>query len=358
MFQAVRVLTRPELTAALAARQMLLERRRLSPVQAIRALTPLQAQDTLAPYVALAARLEGFTREQLHAAIERRTVVKSTLMRTTLHLTTAGDYPAFAQLARQVRLRGWRQRYQHLDEAAVDAELRSWLKTPRTNNEIRERIRSYPGVPAGDWELVMFARTLLALVQLPPAGFWGERRAARFAVFPRPLPDPVQAATRVVRRYLAAFGPASRRDIAAWGGVPQRDFADALARIRTVSYLDERGVELLDLPGQPLPGARADLPVRFLARWDQALLAHDDRERIMTAEVRARNLTLSGDQTMTVDGRVAASWHLQRSRTVVRVRIEPHLELRRSVLGEIRAEAKRTAVFCHPAAERVEVDIA
>ena len=101
----------------------------------------------------------------------------------------------------------------------------------------------------------MFARTLLPLVQLPPAGFWRDGRRPAFVIDPRPLPDPATAAALVLERYLAAYGPASRRDVAAWAGVAQRDFAEAWGRVATVDYRDERGTLLHDLPGRPLPPA-------------------------------------------------------------------------------------------------------
>ena len=156
-------------------------------------------------------------------------------------------------------------------------------------------------------------------------------------------------------RYLAAFGPASRRDIAAWSGVAQRDLAPAWERLETVAYRDERGVELLDLPGAPLPPADTPIPVRLLAHWDQPLLAYADRARIMAPEVEALKLTITGDPTVTVDGRVAASWAWERTGDVVRVTITPHVGLRRGARGEIRAEARRTARVCEPDARRVEV---
>jgi Winged helix DNA-binding domain len=222
-----RTLSRAELTAALASRQLLIERQTLDPAEAIRRLTPLQGQDSPAPYVALAARLERFTQADLEAAIGSGHVVKTTIMRITLHLAAGSEYPAYAQLARQGRMRAWRRTYAHLDEAEVTAELETWLTEPRTNDEIRERVGRYDGVSDDAWTSVTFARTLLPLVQLPPAGFWRERGRPRFAVDPRPPPDPVEAATLVLSRYLAAFGPASRRDVAAWAGVAQRDFAAA-----------------------------------------------------------------------------------------------------------------------------------
>jgi hypothetical protein len=351
----VRTLTRPELTAALAARQGLIERSRLSPAEAIRRLTPLQGQHPPAPYIALAARLDGFTRADLEAALDARSVVKSTLMRLTLHLAAADEYPAYAQLVRQVRMRTWRKQYAHLDEAQVTAELSAWLAEPRTNEEVRERVRHYEGVTDESWTPIIFARGLLPLVQLPPAGHWSDRRRPRFVVDPRPLPDPADAATLVLSRYLAAFGPASRRDAAAWAGVAQRDLAEAWERVETVEYRDEQGTALFDLPGQPLPPPSTRLPPRLLAHWDQPLLAHADRERIIPTAVKPLKLTLSGAPTVTVDGRVAASWALERAGEATRLTVTPHVEISRAARAEVRTEAQRTARFCEPDARRVEV---
>ena len=349
-------LSRPQLTAALAARQMLIERRRTSATDAIRDLTPLQGQDSPAPYVALLARVDGFTRESLEAALTAREVVKSTLMRTTLHLTAADEHPAYHQLARQARLRTWRRQFADLDEERVVAELTEWLAEPRTNAEIREFVWArWEGVAREPYPPIVFARTLVPLVQLPPAGFWRDRSQPRFVADPRPLPSPSDAATHVLARYLAAFGPASRKDIANWAGVAQRDFGAGFERLRTVSYRDERGVELIDLPGAPLPPADTELPVRLLARWDQALLAHHERDRIIPPELADLGLTLSGDQTITVDGRVAASWWLRRSASVASIEVVPHVTLRRADKTAIRAEAKETARWMEPEARKVEV---
>jgi hypothetical protein len=349
----VRTITRPELTAALAARQLLLARRRLAPADAIRVLTPLQGQHSPAPYLALAARLDGFAQSDLEAALADRRVLKTTLIRQTLHLVAGDEYPAYAQFARLTRMRAWRQRYAHLDEPSVTAELGAWLREPRTNAEIRERVGRYEGVTADASTPVLFARTVLPLVQLPPAGYWREQRRPSFVVDPRPLPDPVDAAALVLRRYLGAYGPASRRDMAAWSGVAQRDFVTGLDRVATVSYRDEHGVELLDLPDGPLPPASTALPVRLLARWEQPLLAYADRERILPPAVQPLQLTLSGDSTVTVDGRVAASWALRRGHHAVEIGITPHVEIARAARAEIRAEAERTARFCEPDARRV-----
>jgi hypothetical protein len=351
----VRTLTRGELTAALAVRQMLHERQRLAPAEALRRLTPLQAQHPPAPYIALAARLEGFTRAELEAAIDAGEAIKATLMRLTLHLAAADEYPAYTQLARQARLRSWRKRYPHLDEAEVSAELGGWLGEPRTNNEIRERVREYEGVPDDPWTPLIFAETLAPFVRLPPAGHWADPRRPSLAAGPGPLPEPGEAAALVLARYLAAFGPASRRDVASWSGVAQRDFADAFDRLTTVTYRDEHGTELFDLPDRPLPPASTKLPVRFLAHWDQPLLAYAQRDRIIPPEVQPLKLTLSGDPTVTVDGLVAASWQLGREGDTARLTVTPHVEIARAAGTQIRAEAERTARFGEPDAAAVEV---
>lgn len=348
-------LTRRRLTAALAERQLLRERVALPPAEAIRRLTPLQGQHAPAPHIALAARLEGFAQADLEAALEAGAVVKTTINRVTLHLAAAEDYPAYAQMTRLARMRKWRETYPHLDEEAVAAELGAWLAEPRTNPEIRVHVRErYPEVPDdGPYPAIFFARTVLPLIQVPPAGFWKQPPRASFVVDPRPLPPPGEAAATVIRRYLAAFGPAARRDVAAWSGVPQRDFADAWDLVETVAYRDENGRELLDLPGLALPPEDVELPPRFLAHWDQPLLAYADRERILPAELLPLQLTLSGDPTVTVDGRVAASWSIAREGDTAILTVRPHVDL--PSVPAIREEAGRTARFCEPDAARIEI---
>jgi hypothetical protein len=347
-------LSRERLTAALAARQLLLERASLSPAEAIRRLTPLQGQHPPAPFIGLAARLEAFTREALEADLEVRAVVKTTLNRLTLHLAEAGDYPAYAELSRQAWLRKWRATCPQLDEERVVAELGAWLREPRTNGEIRERVRAYDGVPDDPNTPILFARTLLPLVQLPPAGFYGDtRRKTAFVVDPRPRPDRAEASALVLRRYLAAFGPAQKRDIASWLGAAQADIEwDA---VETVTYRDDEGRTLLDLPGQPLPPADTPLPPRLLGHWDQALLAYQDRERIIPPELKPLQLTLSGSPTVTVDGRVAASWSHRRDDERVQITIEPHVEIARKQRTAIREEAKRTATILEPEARGYKI---
>ncbi|MDA0184395.1 winged helix DNA-binding domain-containing protein [Solirubrobacter phytolaccae] len=338
----MRVLTREALTATLAHRQGLITRWITTPQQAIQRLTPLQGQEARAPFVALAARVEGFTREALERAITDRQVVKSTLMRMTLHVAAAEDFPAYACLLRHSRMRKWRATDPAIDEEA--AELADWFTTPRTNKDIREKIEA-PDL----WTPILRARTLVPLVQLPPAGHYADKgRNTLFVKDPRPLPTHEDAAKTVLTRYLTAFGPAQKRDLAAWAGAAQRDFDfDALELTR---YRDEQGRELLDLPGQTILPADTPLPPRFLGNWDQPLLAYKDRDRIIPPAVQPLQLTLSGDQTLTVDGRVAASWRMDEGRML----ITPHTDF---PTDGIREEALRTAKFCAPHAHAYDVVI-
>jgi hypothetical protein len=326
------------LTAALVLRQGLSERWDATPADAIRRLTPLQAQHPPAPYLALGARLRNFQREHLEAAITQRSVIKTTVNRHTLHLVHHDDYPAFAQLTRQSRMRAWRNRYAHLDEERTTDELTEFFQTPRTNPEIRERVLAYEPDPAGPWTAVMFVRDLLPLIQLPPAGHWDDPRRAAFVVDPRPLPDPPQAARTVLTRYLAAFGPASKKDAASWAGVAQRDFD--FQAIDTVTYRDEHGTLLYDLPDQPIEAA--DRPPRFLGHWDQALLAYKDRDRILPPEVKRHDLTITGDPTVTVDGRVAGIWAHKDDRLT----ITPLVKLSKRQRVAIEEEAQHPARLC------------
>lgn len=338
----MQVLSRRQLTATLAHRQGLISRWKVTPTEAIRRLTPLQGQEPKAPFHALAARVEGFTRAALEQAITDRQIVKSTLMRLTLHLAAAEDFPAYAALLRHSRMRKWRTTDPDIDAQA--AELDAWFATPRTNKDIRVKIEA-PDL----WTPILRARTLVPLVQLPPAGHYEDKaRDTLFVRDPRPLPTPEEAAKLVLTRYLQAFGPAQRRDVAAWAGAAQRDFDfDALD---LVHYRDEEGRALVDLRGGEILPADTELPPRFLGHWDQPLLAYKDRDRIIPPAVQPLQLTLSGDQTLTVDGRVAASWRVDEGLMT----ITPHTEVE---LADVREEALRTARFCSPHARTYDVVI-
>ncbi len=341
---------RAALTAALVARQGLDRRRAWSPAAAVARLTPLQAQHPSAPYYALAARLDGFTVEALERAIVRRTVVKTTIMRATLHLVAASEFLAYAQLSRQARRRTLvKQHGADLDLERVEAELREWFAAaPRTNNEIREHMDARYGVSAErEWRAILFVRTMFALAQLPPSGFWNGPKEPRFVIADGDLPSPAAAARLVAERYFAAFGPASAKDLSIWAGVPQSDFAGALDGLKVLRGDDGR--ELLDLPRAPRP-RRIDMPVRYLGRWEQLLLAYHERSRIIPDELTPLQLALSGDQTVTVDGRVAASWKARRTAKVCELAVTLHRELSRQQLADVREEGLAVATWTAPQA--------
>jgi hypothetical protein len=235
-------------------------------------------------------------------------------------------------------MRTLRKRHPDLDEERIAADLTAFLKSPRTNVELRARLATHDGAPPDPNMPLLYARTLLPLTFLPPAGHWRDStRNARFALDPRPLPDQEHAAALVLTRYLEAFGPASKKDVADWAGVAQREFP--WHRVHTVSYRDEKDRVLVDLPGRPLPPAGTRLPPRFIGNWDQALLAYADRDRIIPPEIQPLKLTLSGDCTVTVDGRVAASWRMDGPKLIVK----PHTDFDHEA---VREEASRTARFC------------
>ena len=190
----------------------------------------------------------------LEAAIERPAdVVKTTIMRHTLHLAPPPRTTGLRAAARQARMRSLRKQYAHLDLDAVTAELRAWMRRaadqrrdPGARLAARGRDRRRLDVRSSS------PARCCRSIQLPPAGHWNDTRRASFVVDPRPLPSPADAAALVLERYLAAFGPASRRDVAAWSGVAQRDFAEAFERLRDRLLPRRAGQELFDLPGQPL----------------------------------------------------------------------------------------------------------
>ena len=236
------------------------------------------------------------------------------------------------------------------------AELGAWLAEPRTNEEIRERVRRYEGVDERAVDADHLRPHLLPLVQLPPAGHWDDRRRPSFVVDPRPLPDPADAATLVLARYLAAFGPASRRDVAAWAGrrpARLRRGVGAPGDGRVPRRAGHGAVR----PPRAAAAARLDAAAPAAARPLGPAAARLRRPRAHHRRPRCSRckLTLSGDPTVTVDGRVAASWAVEREGDAVRLTVTPHVEIRRAARAAIRAEAKRTARFCEPDARRVEV---
>ena len=342
--KAERVLTLRELNRALLARQLLLERRRLPVPGAVERLCALQAQYSPSPYIALWSRLVGFRKEQLTRALEQRRVVKATLFRITLHIASARDYPyfaaAFLPAAQEMTPRVTAEKIAELSRAVNAAASNG----PVTHEEV-EAIAS-EGLGGFRWR----TRTLAPLVHLPPSGTWRFHGRPQLLAMEKwlgvELPARVDGAERLVRSYLAAFGPATNEDLLRFAGLRAGDVRPALERVELRTFKDERGRVLLDLPRAPLPAPDVPAPVRFLSKWDSSLLAYapPERERILPDRFRKTVIRTNGDvlPTVLVDGFVAATWGLGKKGGL---EIEPLQRLTRHERAAVDEEGDRLLTF-------------
>jgi Winged helix DNA-binding domain len=305
------VLTPRALNRALLARQLLLERAAAPLPAALERVGGIQAQYAPSMYVGLWSRLEGFAREDLTRALERREVIQGTLMRITIHLVSRADYWPMALATRAARRQWWlRSRRDGPREAEMAEAARG----------LRERLRAGP-LPRREVEAMLGKAVAngvglwVDLVRVPPSGTWERRRADLFAAAEDWLgpPDvsPEAAVEHLVRRYLAAFGPASAADVASWSGLARRELVPVLDSLAPERLRDEAGGELLDLPGAPRPPADTPAPVRFLPTWDATLLVHARRTGLLPEPYRPRVFSSKTPQsvpTFLVDGAVAGTW--------------------------------------------------
>jgi winged helix DNA-binding protein len=322
----VEVLSRRALNRATLARQLLLERSPLRPLEAVERLVGLQAQEPLNPYTALWSRLDGFRPESLAALLEERRVVRIAVMRSTVHLVSSDDCLVLRPLMQPVldaelaRHREFSPLLHGVDLAPVLAYARAALgRRPLSGTELRAMLAKR--FPERDAAALGYAcRNLLALVQVPPRGLWGHAAQVRSttveswlgrALATRPSLDPV------VLRYFGAFGPAAVADVAAWSRLTGlRSVVDRL-RPRLRSFRDERGRELFDLPDAPRPDPDTPAPPRFLPEYDNVLLSHDDRSRFVPNQARTQLSGVRGRIHGSVlhDGLVCGVWRLDRERT-------------------------------------------
>jgi hypothetical protein len=360
------VLGKRALNRALLERQMLLRRRLdVSVSEAIEHLIGLQAQTPNPPYVGLWVRLEDFRIESLTSLIRDRKVVRSALMRGTLHLVTARDFsrlrPAF-----QVPLeRQWKgafgRKLEGVDvEAAVQMGRAILDEKPATSAELGERLaESFPERDPG--ALANAVRNLHPLIHVPPAGTWNSGKAPELVTVERwlgrPL-EPAESLDSIVLRYLGAFGPATPRDFQAWSGLAgAREILERL-RPRLRSFQNEEGSELFDLPDAPRPDPETPAPPLFLPDFDITLLSHAERSRIISEEDRLERVFTSNGlvrATILVDGFVRGRWKIdrgQRSAALVVEPFEPFPGRTRTVLEE---EGVRLLRFAASDAERHEV---
>jgi winged helix DNA-binding protein len=322
-----RVLTLRELNRALLARQLLLQRRRLSPTAVIERLVGVQAQWPSAPYVGIWTRTTGFRREALERLLVKGDVVKATVMRQTLHLVTPRDYAVIRAAMSETNF-PWETAIAKRLAPSVRALAAAGPLTGAEGVAYIEREHGLKGIDARRaWRA---ARARAHLLHHHETALWRARPEDRFVALAEPEPqDPLEARAEMLRRYLAAFGPASRRDISAWSMMHVPEIKAALEVLEPlVRFRDENGRELLDVPRAPLPAADTPAPVRFLPKWDNALLAWADRTRILPEEYRRVVIGQNGDvaQTFLVDGFVAGTWRAEKGRVIA----EPFAKLPRS----------------------------
>jgi hypothetical protein len=357
------VLSLRELNRATLARQMLLERRSLPVVTAIERLAALQAQWAPSPYIALWSRLKKFERESLWSAIEKKhTVIRARLMRGTLHLVSAGDFYAYAVATQDLQRGAWNrlQVGRGVDPKAVAKLAVAFAREPRTKEDVvahlTERLGSFGGPYR--WLIWRFVSAHADLVSAPPGGHWAYGGtdapyvAARHWIGRDSRPPEEEAIAHLIRRYLAAFGPATLADIARFAGqVPPRirpvleRLAPALAR-----FSDEQGRALFDVPRAPRPAADTRAPVRFLPRYDELLIGYEHRDRVIAVKHRgavyAKNALI--EAVFLVDGLAAGTWALERTKTDAVVRIRPFGTLGRAERTAATREAEALARFMAP----------
>ena len=356
-----RVLSQRELNRALLARQLLLERAALPVPRAVERLCALQAQYSPSPYIALWSRLEGFQRDAVTRALETRSVVKSTLFRVTLHILSAGDFPAMAAMwvnARRTMIA--RVTPEEFDDFGRRV-LAVATQRPLRHAELVDLVPEIPERTGSGW----LVRTLAPLVHVPPSGTWGFHGTPQLVAAQTwlggEIPSPEAGSELFVRRYLEAFGPATRDDLIRFAAVRVRDVAPGLAALEPQlrRFRDEAGRVLLDLDGLPLPDADTPAPVRFLPKWDSALLAYApaERTRILPEQFRKTVIKVNGDvlPTFLVDGVVAGVWSAERKRDAAALSLEPFAPLPAAIRGELRDEGERLLRFIAPDATSYRV---
>jgi hypothetical protein len=358
------VLTTRALNRASLARQMLLARENTTVLKAVERLAGLQAQVPRPPFIGLWTRLQRFSPADLTRLVHDRKVVRATMMRATLHLVTTKDYlalrPALQPMLSAALAGVMKDRARDLDLEALAAATRKCLdEHPRTFDEIRAALRA--AWPKADERAMGYAvRMHLPLVQVPTEALWGWPGVAGFAdaeawigrrvggpADPRPL----------VLRYLAAFGPATVTDAQAWSALRGLKETFEALRPELRVFRDEKGRELFDLPKAPRPPADTPAPVRFLPDYDNLLLAHSDRTRVIEDADRPKVVTanLRVLPTFLVDGRVAGTWKLERKKAAATVTLDPFRSLSRKERAELSAEGAALARFLESDAETFDV---
>ena len=354
------VLTRSALNRATLARQHLLEPAGLGPLELVEHLVGLQAQAPGPPYTGLRTRLAGFEGEHLSALVESGEVVRMTLMRGTVHLVSAADAallrPLTEQAHRAVVARAYAADLAGIDEAELAARVRELVEEhPRTPAELAAALgERWPG--RSSQALTNAASAWTPLVQTPPRGLWRRGGQPRLTTFERWTGRTLAADASiddVVLRFLAAFGPASVKDVQKWSMLTRLGAVLDRLRPELVTFRDEAGAELFDLPDAPRPGPGVPAPVRFLPEFDNVLLAYAGFDRVMDPAHKRTIFTVNGRilGTVLVDGFAAATWRVDRVKAAATLTVTPLTPIAARDRRAITAQGGRLLAFLEPDAE-------
>ena len=360
-------MTRQELNRATLARQMLLARETLPVTKAVGRLVAMQAQLARPPFVGLWARLEKFRRDQLIRAVVKREVVRATSLRGTIHLMTAADFVAFRGAIQPALTKGMqvilRKRLDTFDADRVMTMARAFFgKAPATFDAFRVRLKK--SFPKDDERAMAYAvRMQLPLVQVPCDATWGYDAAADFALadewLSKPVPVTDTAATTLVKRYLAAYGPATIADAQTWSGLGGLKETFEAMRPSLVTFRDDRKRELFDLPDAPRPGDGIVAPVRFLPEFDTLMLAHADRSRFIAdahrPKLTSKNLQVAA--VFLVDGMAAGTWKVERKRKTATLVLQSFAPLPKKALAALEVEGDALLQFVEEDAAAREVRV-
>jgi len=350
---AERILTTRELNRALLARQHLLQRSSMNVVEMITHLVSLQAQIPNPPYIGLWTRLEQFEREDLTQLMEARKVVRAAMMRSTLMLMTAEDHQYFRPTLQPALTRALRAFFgknaKGLDIEKLVAAAKPFIEEePRSTGEIRALLEKLEPDRAGD-AMAYAVRNYLPLIQVPPGGTWGSGTRASYTTAESYLGkvNTEEDLRGLLQRYLAAFGPASVMDFQFWTGMTRLKKPLEAIKSDFVVYEDENGTELFDLPGAPLPTEDTPAPVRFIPAYDNLIISHSDRTRVIS-ETAYKQVFLSAARvmpTILVDGFVAGRWKTERTKSTAQLQIELYQEIESETQTALEEEGSRLLRF-------------
>ena len=348
------VLSPRALNRALLDRQMLLRRAAMGVDEALERLVGMQAQAPNPPYLGLWSRVEGFRPEDLAQRIRDRRAVRMALMRSTIFLVTARDALRLRPVL-DAELERWSLSVHGKGIAGVD--LRALAAAGRALAEEAPRTFQELGILLAErWPdadraaLGNMVRNLVPLVQVPPRGVWGESGPAAHTTAEAWLGRPLDAETapdEMLMRYFAAFGPATVRDAQHWCGLKRLGEVVDRLRPRLRTFRGESGAELFDLADAPRPDGDTPAPVRFLPEFDNVLLSHAERTRIISEPDRKRVFTINGiiRATFLVDGMVRGMWRIEREGGAASLVIQPFVPLDAADRAALEEEGGRLVRF-------------